>query len=397
MNDPTLGLYVHVPFCERVCPYCDFAVVRTPALAAEAERRFVDALLRELAARAEAFLGLRLETLYFGGGTPSLLGPGSVARIVEAVRACFDAPPATALEITLEVNPSTLERERLPGFRAAGVNRLSIGVQAFDDGVLKRLGRAHRANEARATLTAAREAGFENVSLDLIFAAPGQSLASFARDVEEVIRFAPRHVSAYALTIEAGTPFALAASRDQLALADEDETIGMMTLLADRLAAAGLPRYEISNFAAPGFASRHNTRYWTRRAVLALGPGAHSTEPRTPAAPHGARRANTRDLATWLARIESGEPADAQPIERLAAATARGEAMMLGLRMAAGVDARAFATEFAAPPRAFFAHEIDPLASEGLLAISDAGDLRLTPRGILLADAIAARFVADPP
>lgn len=397
MIDPTLGVYVHVPFCERICPYCDFAVVRAPALPAETERRFVEAVLVELALRAPLFDGLRLETLYLGGGTPSRLAPESVGRIVEGVRERFGGPPAAALEITLEVNPSTLERARLAGFRGAGVNRLSIGVQSFDDAVLKRLGRAHRAAEAHATLAAARAAGFENVSLDLIFAAPGQSLAGFLRDVDEAIAVAPQHLSAYALTIEGGTPFALAHARDQLVLADEEETIAMLEQLVTRLEAAGLARYEVSNFAAPGRVSRHNTRYWARRPVLALGPGAHSTEPRSEGAPHGARHANPRELARWLACIEAGALAGATPRERLDPATARGEAMMLGLRTTAGVEAAAFAAEFGAAPDAFFSDEIAPLLAHGLLVRSATGDLRPTARGLLLADAIAACFVAPPP
>src|SRR5262245_12758241 len=177
--DRTLGVYVHVPFCERVCPYCDFAVVAARRLARAEEERYVAALVAELAARAPLFAGRALETIYFGGGTPALLRPESIGRLVAELRRTFGGAPR---EVTLEANPSTLERQRLPGFRAAGVDRLSLGVQSFDDGALKRLGRAHRAEESHAALAAARAAGFDNVSLDLIVGEPGQSDASLAGD-----------------------------------------------------------------------------------------------------------------------------------------------------------------------------------------------------------------------
>jgi len=402
MSPATLGVYLHVPFCERVCPYCDFAVVRvgraSHGLDPSLERRSVDALLRELASRREDFAGLRLETIYFGGGTPSLLGVDSVARLVAGVRGAFGARPADDLEVTLEVNPSTLERARLPGFREAGVNRLSIGVQSFDDAVLRRLGRAHRAGEAHATLAAARAAGFANLSLDLIFASPGQRLAGLERDLEQVVAFAPEHVSTYALTIEQGTPFARAAARAQLDLAGEDETVAMLERIEARLGEAGLARYEISSFARPGFASRHNRRYWERRPVLGLGVGAVSCDPPGPGRPHGVRRTNPRALERWLERVEA-EIEVAEEREVLDPATARGEAVFLALRTLAGLDAEGFRREFGGPPRAFFAAAIDALAAAGLLAEEERGNLALTRAGRLLADTVFEHFVGggEPP
>ena len=391
MHDPTVGLYVHVPFCERICPYCDFAVVRTRRLEPKLENAYVDALLQELGARQGLFAQRRLETVYLGGGTPSLLQPESVARILVAARAAFAESPSQ--EVTLEVNPSTLERARLPGFRAAGVNRLSVGVQSFNDLVLRRLGRAHRAPEARATLRFARDAGFLNLSLDLIFGAPGQREDDFARDLDEAIDFAPQHVSAYGLTIEPGTPFSLAARRGQLRLADDDSVASMMELAAARLGAVGLAPYEISSFARPGFESRHNRRYWERRPVLGIGVGAWSSEPPTAAAPFGARSANVRELPEYLRRIARGElPATAAP-EVLDERTARGEAMFLALRTVSGLDAARFAVEFGAPPRRFFAGAIDACTKAGLLAELSGGDLRLTARGRLLSDSVFAQLV----
>jgi oxygen-independent coproporphyrinogen-3 oxidase len=391
MDDGTLGIYVHIPFCERVCPYCDFAVVRARQLAPELEDAYVSALLSELAMRHESVADRRLESLYLGGGTPSLLRPESVERIVASLREAF--PNAETLEITLEVNPSTVERGRLPGFRAAGVNRLSLGVQSFDDAVLRRLGRAHRADEARTTLRASREAGFEDRSVDLIFAVPGQSLESFGRDLREVIEYGVRHVSVYQLTVEANTPYALAIERRILTLPSEEDTVCMFEEAERRLGHAGLRRYELSNYAKPGFESAHNRRYWERRAVLGLGLGAWSSEPPSEAAPFGARRANVRALGVYLERIAEGALPAAGPPETLDARTARGEAVFLALRTAQGLAASPFEQEFGEPPRHFFAEAIDELRKADLLLEATDGSLRLTPRGKILADSVFAHFV----
>jgi oxygen-independent coproporphyrinogen-3 oxidase len=388
-EDPTVGVYLHVPFCERVCPYCDFPVVAARTLGRAEETRYVDALLAELAGRRDAYAGRRLATLYFGGGTPSLLSAESVARLVEAVRATFPGEPE---EITLEANPSSTERARLAAFRAAGVDRLSVGVQSFDDETLRRLGRAHRAAEAHAFLDAARAAGFANVSLDLIFAAPGQSLAQLRRDSDAALAHAPEHVSAYALTLEPGTPFARAVAADKLAVPEDDAAAEMMRALGESLESAGLARYEVSSWARPGRAAVHNRRYWQRRPVLGLGVGAHSHEPARPGEPFGARSANERALGAYLARITAGSLAPAER-EPLSASTARGEAVFLALRTREGLDAAAFAAELGAPPRAFFARAIDESVAAGQLAEQPSGDLALTEVGWLFADEVAARFV----
>jgi oxygen-independent coproporphyrinogen-3 oxidase len=393
VSEASVGVYVHVPFCERICPYCDFPVVAARRLPRAAEDAYVEALLDELELRRGDFAGHGLASVYFGGGTPSLLHPDAIARLVDAVRAAFPAPPGLEGEITLEVNPSTLERERLPGFRAAGANRLSIGIQSFDDGVLKRLGRAHRAEEGRASLRAARAAGFANVSLDLIFAAPGQSLAGVDADLDEAVAFGPEHLSAYALTVEPGTPYAGAVARGRLALPAEDEAAAMMERVPERLAGAGLVAYEISNLARPGFESAHNRRYWERRPVLGLGVGAWSTEPRGPGTPHGARRANRRDLAGYLACVREGVSPAVGPPEVLDPRTARGEAALLALRTRRGLRATEFAAEFGAPPRRFFGEAIDRFRAAGLLLEAPEGDLRLSARGRLLADSVCEAFV----
>jgi len=258
--------------------------------------------------------------------------------------------------------------------------------------VLKRLGRAHRADAGRAALRAARAAGFANLSLDLIFAAPGQDLAALERDLAETAAFAPEHVSSYALTLEAGTPFAKAASRGRLALPDDDLAAAMMESVAERLEAAGLLGYELSSFARTGFEAVHNARYWQRLPVLGLGQGAWSTDPPGPGAPFGVRRANQRALPAYLEGVESGGGAEAE-CEVLAPQVARGEAAFLALRTRRGLAAAAFAREFGASPRSFWRSAIDELCARGLLRESDAGDLALAAPGRLLADSVFEHFV----
>jgi oxygen-independent coproporphyrinogen-3 oxidase len=390
----TVGVYVHIPYCERVCPYCDFAVVGLRVLTPEVERRYVDALLCELERRRPAFAGRALASLYLGGGTPSLCRPESIDRIAQAVRAAFEA--RGPIEVTLEVNPSTVERERLPGFRAAGVNRVSLGVQSFDDLTLKRLGRAHRAEAARETLQAARAAGFDALSLDLIFAAPGQTLGQFESDIAAALAFEPEHVSAYELGIEPGTPFATAARRGQLHCADEDAVLAMWDALEARLEAAGYGHYELSAYARPGFEAVHNQRYWQRLPVLGLGVGAFSSDPADGSGrtPFGVRRSNLRSPEAYLSRVEAGESPEAGPAEVLSPATARGEAVFLSLRTSAGLAAAAFEAEFGRAPRAFYGDEITALAAAGLLDEDAAGNLALTRRGRRISDWIFAHFVA---
>jgi oxygen-independent coproporphyrinogen-3 oxidase len=391
VSEASVGVYIHIPFCERVCPYCDFAVVGVRELERSREDRYIEALLCELEARRGAFAGCALASLYLGGGTPSLCHPDSIERIVRAVAAAF--PAAGEVETTLEVNPSTVERERLPDFRAAGVNRVSVGVQSFDDGVLKRLGRAHRADEARLTLRACREAGFASVSLDLIFAAPGQTREMFEGDLSAALEFSPEHLSAYELTLEEGTPFGTAAAAGKLALPGEDAALAMFEGCGAALESAGYEHYEISNYAKPGFAAVHNQRYWRRLPVLGLGAGAFSTDPPGTETPFGVRRANLRDPGSYAARVTTGESAEAEPPEVLDAPTARAEAMFLGLRTRRGVEAAAFAGEFGKAPRGFFAAEIAALVAQSLLREDDAGDLQLTDRGRRFANEVFEHFV----
>jgi oxygen-independent coproporphyrinogen-3 oxidase len=389
--DRSVGVYVHVPFCERVCPYCDFAVEAARPLEAGREARYVDGLLAELKLRQEAFAGRRLASVYLGGGTPSLLESASIERILAGVASVFEAEGP--VEVTLELNPSTVERERLPEFKQAGVNRLSVGVQSFSDDTLRRLGRAHRASEAEETLDASRAAGFASISIDLILAAPGQRLADLEQDLERALSLGPHHVSTYELTIEPATPFATAARRGQLDRAPEDEVAAMIETTRKRLTAAGFERYELSNYARPGHRSMHNQRYWQRRPVLGLGVGAFTTQPPGEGAPHGVRRSNRRDVAGYLEALGAGVLPEREPPEVLSPRASRGEAVFLALRTCEGLDGAAFVREFGAPPRGFFSEAIDRLVAQGLVEEGSDGALSLSARGRLLADTVFENFV----
>ncbi len=382
-RDGDLGLYVHVPFCEHVCPYCDFAVLGVGRLRESDEDAFVDFVLREWALRREAVAGRELASVYFGGGTPSLLRPASIARLLGAFGAELRfADP----EITVELNPGQLEVSRVPELRALGVTRLSIGLQALDDTVLRRLGRAQQAAEARRGLAACLAAGFASLSVDLIYGAPGQSLDTLLRDVEEVIELGVPHVSAYALTLEPGTPFASAAERGKLDLPDEDTVAAMSRRLRARLAAAGIAQYEISSYARPGHRSRHNQRYWQRQDVLGLGPSAASLL--------GDRRLrNARALGDWRAALAEKRTPVVES-ETLSEEDARREALFLGLRRLDGVRRADFLRRFGAPPEAFFAAELEALRLRGLIH-DESGAIVLTERGILFADEVFMGLLGD--
>ena len=386
MSDGTtardLGVYVHVPFCDRICPYCDFAVEATgPDAAAEGE--FVDLLLRELdLARSSYALELEgrgLATVYFGGGTPSLLQPGSVERVLRAIERAFAGRPG---EVTLELNPGRVETARIPGFRDAGVTRLSVGLQSLHDATLRKLGRAHSADEARAGLEACLAAGFPSLSADLIYAAPGQGEDELMADVDWLLDARVPHVSAYALTIEPGTPFARAEARGQLATPDEDTALRMYRRLRAALCSAGLAQYEISSFSRPRHRSRHNQRYWLRQSVLGLGPSAASLLGET-------RFQNPRARPDWAKAVGEGQLAIP---ERLAARESRRETLWLGLRRLDGVSRAAWMRSFGDTPESAFPAEIRELRELGLVA-DRAGRLCLSERGILFADEVLLRFV----
>jgi oxygen-independent coproporphyrinogen-3 oxidase len=383
MSD-AFGLYVHVPWCRHVCPYCDFNVYTSSAMP---ERAYVDALAVELAtyARDSTWTGRRLRSVYLGGGTPSLFAPATIAELMTAIGRTF--PLASDAEVTLEANPGTVSAERLAACRAAGVNRLSLGAQSFESQTLATLGRDHAAADIPRAVTAARTAGFDNVSLDLVYAVPGTGLAGWEHDLGAAIELAPEHVSAYALTYEEGTPFHRWRASGRLQPVAHDDEAAMAELAVATLEAAGLRRYEISSFARPGRESRHNVGYWDGSDYLGVGAGAHAFA-REPAP--GRRWMNERLPARYLAAIAADGTAVATE-ERLTETQARAEFVFTGLRRVAGVDADAVALRFGDDVDAAFP-QLAELVDTGL--VERAGRrIRLTPRGLAFADEVSARLL----
>jgi oxygen-independent coproporphyrinogen-3 oxidase len=377
------SLYVHIPYCAAKCPYCDF---NSYAVATWPEERYAAALGREIRARAdeEPWGGATIDTVFFGGGTPSLFAPATIGAVLDEAARCWTFAPD--VEITLEANPGSVERTRLAGYRAAGVNRLSFGIQSFHDDLLRTLGRVHDAAEARAAIAAARAAGFDNLNLDLIFAVPGQTRAVWEADVAELLGYQPEHVSAYNLTYEPSTPFHAWRARGQLVPLEEDDEVWMYQHVRAACAAAGYEQYEISNFARPTHAARHNRGYWQGRDYLGVGAGAHSYASRPG---WGRRWSNERLPERYVEGVDSGNAVAAS--EELSFETAAGEFMFLGLRELPGVDPRAFAARFERPLEEVHP-EVVAYRREGLME-ERGGRLALSERGLMIADTIFCSFL----
>ena len=379
-----LAIYIHFPFCRRKCHYCDF--VSTAGNSAAEMAAYLPLLLREMEQAARR-LDAPVEacSLYFGGGTPSLLAPRQVERLIDRIAGLFGL--AAGAEITLEANPGTVTGERLAAFRRAGVNRLSLGVQSFDDASLERLGRLHTARQAIAAFAAARRAGFADVGLDLIHGLPGQDLAMWHRELDRALALAPEHISAYGLSIEEGTPFAAQVATGELSLPDEETAAAIFEATAERLTAAGLEHYEIANFALPGHRSRHNQTYWRRGSYLGFGAGAHSFQ-RAPG--FGVRWHNPPTVAAYGASLDLPRPpADAQLLGR---EEAMAEYLFLGLRLRDGIAEGEFLAEFGESVDAAYPGVVARLAGGGLLERRH-GRLALSPRGLILANRVLAHFV----
>jgi oxygen-independent coproporphyrinogen-3 oxidase len=378
-----LGVYVHFPFCSVRCPYCDFAVDTRSAIPHDP---YAEAVCGELLARRPWFAGAALQSIYFGGGTPGLWRPDALGRVLEAARRAFDGPAAELLEVTVEANPGEVALEPLRALRRAGVNRLSLGLQSFDDDLLGRLGRNHLAAAAPAAVAAAREAGFERISCDLMFGLPGQTLDGWRRAVEALVALGPDHVSAYALTVERGTSFGALARAGQLGQPGDDLVAAMYAAGREMLAAAGYEPYEVSSYARPGARARHNGLYWSGGAYLGLGASAASFRPLADGT--GWRFTNPRATDTYLAA--PGRPAQ---VERRLAVDLENEALWLALRTSDGVDRTAHAARHGGDP---LAHPDRAAAARrcvdaGWLAV-DAAAVRLTAAGFLFADEVARRL-----
>jgi oxygen-independent coproporphyrinogen-3 oxidase len=383
---PSHHLYIHVPFCRLLCAYCDFVTVGGRR---QEIPRYVAALHRELGIRPAPG---DLQTVYFGGGTPSLLQPDAVADLLGAAEARWRATPQ---EVTLEANPSGREAPQWAELRAAGVNRLSLGVQSLRNADLRALARGHSAAEARAAFAAARNAGFDNVNIDLIYAIPGQSLAGWRDGLRQAVALEPDHLSLYALQLALAPdewaapprPGALRWRRRLAAQQDDALAAEQYRLAEEMLDAAGYCHYELSSWARPGFESRHNGAYWDRRAYTGLGAGAHSYD-------GAARRSwNHRDLDAYLADVAADRLPEAGS-EILDEATEAFEAIALGLRRVDGLSRAAFASEFAADPLVRFRKAIAATASEGLVEVAD-DRVRLSEAGRLLASEALIPFLPE--
>lgn len=375
-----IGIYIHIPFCIKHCPYCDFAVVEGLLHTAP---DYVDALCAEMRAGAARHApNPPVATIFLGGGTPSLLRAGKIARILDTVRECFVVLPDA--EVTLEANPGPLQPRHLAGFCAAGVTRISIGMQTFNVAGLASLGRLHTPQDGYDAVTHARDVGFTDLSLDLIFGWEGQTLADWRADLETAVTLQPDHISAYALTVEEGTPLARSVAAGATILPDDDRAAEMFVAADELLAASGYLHYEISNYARPGHRSRHNCAYWLNGDYLGFGVGAHSHR-------HARRWWNVRDYHTYLQRV-AATGSSAEDGENLSAATAMGETMMLGMRLAEGVSSDAFARRHGLSVSEVYGPVIAEYVAQGWVT-DNGGRIALTTAGRLLADGIAARFL----
>lgn len=379
----TLSLYLHIPFCVRKCAYCDF--VSTSADGGTIER-YLSVLCREMEAGSRLAGGDRvLESIHFGGGTPSLLSPRQVERLLRQIDRLFTILPGA--EVTLEANPGTVTPDSLSGYRTAGVTRLSLGLQSLDDRILRLLGRVHSSREGIDAYRWARRAGFDSVGVDLIHSVPGMELRQWRRILEDTLSLSPDHLSAYALTPERGTPLGDRLEKGEIPPPDDDLSAAMYDMTDDSCSRRGLLRYEISNHARPGFESRHNSRYWRREHYLGCGVASHSL---LPLSPWGSRFRRTNDISRYFQQGERGEfpLRDRHDLDRMEAAQ---ETLFLGLRMTGGVDRRRFAQTFGDDPCRLFP-VIESAARRNLLILSD-DRITLPPGEFFRSNRILSLFV----
>lgn len=376
----SISIYIHIPLCVQKCAYCDFASF--PGRISQ-RGAYIEAVCCEMRAQAAFFGRRRVKTVFLGGGTPTLLTGAQVQALMDTLRECFDLAPDA--EITMEGNPGTLTAQNLAAYRAAGVNRLSLGVQSFDDGLLRAIGRIHTAAQAKEAVRLAREAGFERLNLDLMYGLPGQTVSQWAQTLEEAIALSPGHLSCYSLILEEGTPlYAQAEAGTCAPLPDEDALCDMDDVTERMLAQAGYAQYEVSNYAKPGEACRHNVVYWECEPYLGLGLAAHSDM-------DGRRFYNPGDWEAYLslARSQSAQreqEGEATHEERMF------ERMMMGLRMNRGVDCERFARDFGVQPESVWPEAIARFTSGGLM--ERCGErLRLTQRGMQLMNSVLVELM----
>jgi len=374
-----LGLYIHIPFCSAICNYCNF---NRGLFDADLKRSYVDALAAEIERTAAPANDTVADTIYFGGGTPSLLEPAEIHRLIQACRHRF-AVTADA-EITMEANPETVTTARLVEYRQAGINRLSFGVQSFRDDELQRLSRLHGATRARDAYAEARAAGFDNISLDLMMWLPAQRVDHWLQSVDAAIALAPEHLSLYLLEVYPNAPLRDEMARAQWSQAPDEDAEKMYLTAMERLEAAGLMQYEISNVARSGRQSRHNLKYWSDGEWLGFGCGAHSTSA-------GARWKNVSSTEDYVARVRAGQ-STAEGVHRLSPEEHLGDALFTGLRLSGGVDLRAIEVRHGVDVWERYGRELQRFVDAEWL-VRDAGRLRLTRRGMLVSHEVMMVFV----
>jgi oxygen-independent coproporphyrinogen-3 oxidase len=371
------GIYIHIPFCLSRCSYCDFA---TGAYESALAERYVSAVIQEI---ARFSTDATADTIYFGGGTPSLLAAGQLAKLLEALRGRFDV--VEEAEVTIEMNPGTVTPSILREFLHLGINRASFGAQTFDDRELRRLGRAHSAEDTRRTFSDLRGAGFENISFDLIAGLPGQTIEGWSRNLDEALRLGPEHLSLYLLEVHEGTPLANHIRQGLQPQPDDDVAASMYRVMVERTAEAGYEHYEISNFCLPGRQSRHNSKYWSGEPVYGFGCSAHSYD--------GGRRrwSNNRDTRLFVEAVEEGRSPVVENIE-LSERDAEAEAVFLGLRLMRGVSLSKHHSRFGRDLRAEYGKELGRLREAGLVLV-DSDEIRLTVSGALLSNEVFSVFI----
>lgn len=374
----TAGIYIHIPFCTKKCGYCDFNAYSGYKDGTKA--RYVDALCHEIAARSEP--EARVPTVFFGGGTPTNLPAVDLVRILDTVRASFRLDADA--EISVEANPGDATPEYLKALHDAGFNRLSYGVQTFDDRMLKTIDRLHSGEDARQAVARAKKAGFDNISMDLMFALPRQTMADWDRSLDAAFALDVPHLSMYALILEEGTPFWARRERGKLPLPGDDLEASMFARAIERATAAGYHRYEVSNYAHEGYESRHNQIYWRNEEYFGFGAGAVSYL-------DGARTTNEKSPTRYIETVSATGTAFAES-ERLTPEEAMGETLMVGLRMTEGISLDAFAARFGIRAEERFADVIARHRQSGLLEIVE-GYLRLTPRGSFIAHEVMMDFL----
>ena len=378
MTEPS-SLYIHIPFCVSKCPYCSF--VSWPGME-NLHQRYVAALLREAEELSHTVSVPPLSTLFLGGGTPTILAGQELAAIVTACKELFGFTPQA--EISIETNPKTVDLAKLTLLRRSGINRLSIGVQSLQDTELQLLGRPHSADDAITAVCLARTAGFDNISLDLMYGIPGQDHKSWQQSLEQALSLAPDHLSLYELTIEQDTPYYQQLDRGLLDLPDEEEIAAMDQITATLCQQSGLAQYEISNYARPGYECRHNINYWQNGPYLALGAGAVACW-------EGRRRQKIRDPRLFCAQIESGRSV-VQEEECLEPAASFRETVIMGLRMNQGVSKERLQRRYEMELNDCYGKTLNRLADQGLLEMTPT-HLRLTARGRIFANKVMAELV----